>query len=172
LTRDVSAPFATAVVLTVTRPIYLVHMIWGGSPADVVRVATWDTNISWNSLTWLASGVEVENMSLSGGVMILPNGDDDPWRDRVMEDGTRDRTIEVFEYHTDFSASPRVSDAELIFSGIMDESVISHREIRVSLIEGRSNKGFPQTSIGPPDYNHLLPIGARLMWGPDIATVI
>lgn len=136
-----------------------------------LRVATWDTNISWDSQTWIASGVDVRGISASGGSLEFPMGSDDPWLSLVQTQVPRGRSVTIYEYHTDFSVSPHASDAVQVFSGVMDDAEIRYNRIRVGLIESATNKSFPPTSIGPPTYNYLLAKGTRLFWGPDIVTV-
>jgi len=173
MTRTLSATSQAAVALDTTRPIYLIHMAWdAASPLPTYyRVATYDQAISWNSQTWIASGAEIQGISANGGALQLPIGEDDPWLALVQTEKARDRAIVVYEYHTDFSASPRVSDAVQVFAGFMDSDEISVRGIRIALVEGKTNKGFPPGSIRPPTYNHLLTKGSRLMWEQDIVTV-
>lgn len=166
MTRSVSSTTEAAVTVEDTRPIHLIRMAWGTE----LRAATYARNISWNSETWSASGAEVQGVDASGGILFLPNGEDDPWLNLVHTDIARGREIEIYEYHTDKSASPIASDAELIFFGVMDEVSITEKGIRIALIEGATNKVFPPTSIDVPDYNWLLPVGSRLFWGPDIVT--
>lgn len=165
MTRTVSAIVSAAVAQEATKPIYLIRMAWDTER----RVATWDSDIVWNSETWAKSGAAVDGIGQNGGRLILPMGSADPWLALVMDEVPRDRVIQVYEYHTS-TASPSGSDAALLFTGRMDDAVIDERDIRITLIEGRTNKGFPPTSIGPPTYNHLIPLGSRLFWGPDIVT--
>jgi len=169
MTRTVSAVVAAAVAQHATKPVYLIWMDWdAASPTPPYRVATWDDDISWNSQTWVASGAEVNGLNATGGSLRLPI--DGPWLSLVMNQVPRERSIEVYEYHTS-TASPAGSDAELIFAGMMDEATITDGGIRISLIEGRKNKAFPPTSIGPSTYNHLLAKGTRLYWADDIVIV-
>ena len=166
MTRSVSAITSAAVAQDATQPIYLIRMTWDTEQ----RICTWDTNISWNSETWTASGAEIRDLSGESGTLILPNGEADPWLALVNSEIPLDRAIEVYEHHTS-TASPAGSDAELVFAGYMDGADISGLKIQIGLVEGRTNKGFPPTSIGPPTYNYLLPVGARLIWGADVITV-
>jgi len=168
MTRTVSAVVAAAVAQHATKPVYLIWMDWdAASPTPPYRVATWDTNISWNSQTWVASGAQVDGLDISGGTLRLPM--DGPWLSLVMGQVPRERDIEIYEYHTS-TASPSGSDAELVFAGMMDEASITNQGIRINLIEGRRNKVFPPTDIGPSTYNYLLPKGTRLFWGGDVVT--
>lgn len=170
MTRTVSSVVAVAVAQDATKPIYLIRMGWDVQSPDVERrIATWDQNISWNSETWTASGAAVEGIGPARARLVLPVGASDPWLSLVQTQVPRDRTVEIYEYHTS-TASPSGSDAELLFTGYMDDASIDEREIQINLIEGKTNKGFPPTSIGPPTYNYLVPAGSRLFWGPDIVT--
>lgn len=167
MTRTVSSIITTATAADTTTPVYLIYMAW----ATPRRICTWDTDISYGGQTWSASGASVDNLKAEGGTLILPNGDGDPWLALVHADIPLDRVVEVYEHHTDKSTSPWGKDAVLLFSGRMDSTRIRGIDIRIDLVEGRTNKGFPPTSLGPPTYNWLLTPGTRLYWGPDIITV-
>jgi len=173
MTRTLSSTSQSAIALDHTRPIYLVYMAWDtASPLPTYRrVATWGANISWSSQTWIASGVEVQGISASGGRIELPMGDDDPWLNLVQTQIPRGREIIVYEYHTNFGGSPIASDAVQVFSGVMDDADIRYNRITIGLIESATNKSFPPTSIGPPTYNFILAPGTRIFWGNDIVTV-
>lgn len=166
MTRTVSATISTATAQETTQPIYLIRMGW----ETEVRAATWDSNISWNSETWVASGIQISNLDANGGTMDMPNGSADPWLALVMSETPRNRTIEVYEHHTNRTVSPETSDATLIFSGYMDETSIGNT-IRVSLIEGTTRKGFPPGNIDRPTYTYLLASGQRIQYGNDIVVV-
>ena len=166
MTRTVSATISIAVAQETTRPIYLIRMGW----ATPVLVATWDQTITWNAETWVASGLTVSNLSGSGGTLDMPNGDTDPWLALVMGEIPRNRTIQIYEHHTNYTVSPAVSDAVEIFAGYMDETTIGN-SIRMNLIESATKKGFPPTSIDRPTYTYLLPSGLRIQWGNDVVTV-
>jgi hypothetical protein len=171
MTRSVPAVVSTAVAQDTTQPILLIRMGWDVQSPDVERrICTWDTNISWNAETWTASGATIQGLSIGGGTLELPNGSDDPWLNLVMTQVPRNRTIQVYEYHTS-TGSPSGSDAVELFEGLMDECEITDRGIRIQLIEGRLNKSFPHTSIGAPTYNYLLTRGDRIYWGIDVVMV-
>jgi hypothetical protein len=164
--RTVSATISTAVEQDVTKPIFLIRMAWDTE----VRSATWASNITWNAETWSASGIEVTGLDANGGTMDLPMGDGLPWLALVRDELPRGRAIEVYEHHTNFTVSPIVSDAVLIFAGFMDAASIGD-SIRISLIASETKKGFPPGRIDRPTYNHLLPAGSRIQWGADIVLV-
>ena len=166
MTRSVSATISTATAQETTRPIYLVSMGW----ATPVYAATWDQNISWNAITWIASGLNIPNLDGNGGTLELPLGDADSWLSLVLTEIPRGRTVSVYEYHTNFTVSPNVSDATLLFSGFMDNAQISNN-IRIGMIEGATKKVFPPTWIDRPTYTYLLTPGTRIQWGDDTVIV-
>jgi len=171
MTRTVSGIVTAAVGQDVTTPVYLIYMAWDLASPDINRyICTWDTDITWNSITWAASGASVKNLSADNGVLELPNGDGDPWTALVNTQIPRDRVIEVYEHHTS-TASPQGSDAVLIFSGRMDSASIQGLAVKIDMVEGRTNKGFPPESIGPAVHNHLLAVGSKLYWNNDVLTV-
>lgn len=162
MTRSVPSEVESAVAQDDTRPIYLIRMGWNTE----LTVCTYGENISWNMETWTASGASVSGLDTARGTLVLPIADDGPWLSLVLNEAPRDRLIEVYEYQTDFAASPQASDAVLTFSGFMDEAVIG-KDIRVSLIESSQYKQWPNSSIDRPTYNYLVPSGQRISWGTD-----
>ena len=171
MTRVVPAVVEAAIAQPVTKPKYLVLMGWDVTSPDAERrIATWDQNVPWNSETWVASGAEVRGLTLAGGTLILPNGDDTPWLALVIAQVPRGRTIDIYEHHTS-TASPAGSDAVHVFSGIMDEATITDMQISINLIEGLLNKKFPPTAINTIDFPYLLPGGDRMYWGPDVVLI-
>lgn len=167
MTRTVSTTTQNATAEDVTQPIYLIRMAWDTER----RAATWAVDVPWDSEIWSASGAECDGVDANGGVLILPIGEDDPWLNLVQTEVPRGREITVYEHQTDRTVSPETSDAVEIFSGVMDETVMTHRGIRISLIEGQTNKVFPPSAINPPIYNWLPSVGTRLIWGHDSVTV-
>jgi hypothetical protein len=124
----------------------------------------------------------------------MPIGESDPWLSLVLNEGTRDRSILVYEHQTifgtggvltdvdgnplefvggddiDLVGGTQSSDAELIFSGIMDEAEITD-ELTVKVIESSHSKNFPPDSIDQPTFTHLLKPGDTIPWGSDVITV-
>jgi hypothetical protein len=173
MTRSTSSDTQTAVAQNVTTPPLLIYMEW----SSTLRIATWDTDITWNSQTWTKSGARGENINTAGGTLIVPNDTDfsvsphvNFWLDRIAEDPL-DRAIQIYQYNINKTVSPWVGAAEEIFNGIMDRAEVRVNGIRISLIESRQVKKFPPSSIEPPTYNWLLDVGDRLFWGDDIVTV-
>ena len=123
------------------------------------RNATWDSNISWDGQTWVASGIAVRRLTSDGGTLEFPNGTTDPWLSLVLNEGPRDRAITIYKYYFDFLASPQVDDAELVFTGFMDQATITPEKISMRLIERAQYQAFPFTSIDRPTYTHLLQAG-------------
>jgi len=166
MSRTVSATISTGAAQDVTRPIYLVRMGWDTE----VRACTFGADIVWNSETWTASGLEVTGIDSEGGALEMPVGDADPWLDLVTDEEPLNRTILVYEHQTDYTVSPAVSDAVLIFSGFMDKTVIG-KSIRMDLIENKLIKTFPPTEINRPVYNYLLTPGEQIIWVYELITV-
>ena len=168
MSRTLSATITTAVAQPTTKPVYLVDMGWDVSSPDINRYAcTSDANISWNSITWVASGIEINGLDQNGCNMTMPRGDADPWQALVVAQVPRGRAISIYEYQTDMTVSPHTSDAVLLFTGLMDSTSIG-RDIRIQVITGVTRKGWPKTTIGPPTYNYLLATGERLQWNYDV----
>ena len=171
MTRTVPAVVSAAVAQDATTPVYLIRMGWDlASPDTTRRIATWASNISWNSEVWTASGAEIRSLSASGGSLRLPNGDNDPWLTLVTSSTACGRAIDIYEYHTSTS-SPAGSSAVILFSGLMDQVAVTPAEITISFIDSLQNKRFPPTSITTAVYTELLGAGQRLYWGPDVVLV-
>ena len=171
MTRTVAATTTAAVAQETTQPVYLIRMGWDVQSPDVERrVATWDTDISWNSETWTASGAKIQSINARGGSLMLPNGDADPWLDLLVNQGCRGKTLQIYEYQTS-TGSPAGSNAEELFQGTMDASQITNKAIKITFISSLLSKTFPHTTINNDDYPYLLSTGARLYWGPDVIRV-
>lgn len=172
MTRTVSSTISTAVAEDVTQPVYLIEMGWDVASPDVNRyIATWDQAITWNSITWAASGADIRSLDASGGSLRLPNGDADPWLSLVNTQVPRGRAITIYEYHTNRATSPHTSDATLLFSGLMDDAEVTTKGITIGMIEGLQNKAFPIGAIDSSVFTNLLASGQRLYWGPDLVLV-
>lgn len=172
MTRTLSGIIETATGQDSTTPIYLIEIEnWSNtSPIQTTRICTWDVDITWNSQTWTASGAQIDRLSLSGGTLELPNGDDDPWLGIVANCGTRGIAVTIYEHHTS-TGSPQGSDATQVFEGVMDGDDLTEGGFRISLVEGKRNKGFPPTSINRTEYTHLLKNGDRIFWVSDIVNI-
>jgi len=165
MSRSVSSTISSAVAKEATAPVYLLAMGF----ASTVRVATWDSAISWDGQTWSASGARISNLSSNGCRLILPTGESDPWLALVLGEGTRDVSISIYEHHTDATASP-TTDAVLVFSGTMDEATITDN-ITIKVIESSRQKTFPPDSVDQPTFTHLLTSGDVITWGNNVTTV-
>lgn len=166
MTRTVSSAISTATGKAATRPVYLLRL---GFSAEV-KAATWDSDISWNSETWILSGIEVKNLTRTGGIIELPLTTDDPWLSLILNEGTRGRSVSIYSHYTDVSVSPVAADAVLIFTGVMDEPEFTN-VIKLSVIESSRAKAFPPGSVDQPTFTHLLDPGDRIDWGVDTILV-
>lgn len=164
MSRSLASEIVSAIVGPHTEPKFLIRMI-AGSPQK--KIATWDSAVSWNSEVWAASGVEVEELDISGGRLRLPNDDDDEWIDFINSD-FQGQTIQVYAHYKDWNSSPQTANAVLIFTGELDRHDIDPRgRITITFDESRQVKVFPPTSLGPPVHNHLLPVGSILHYGNE-----
>ena len=163
MSRTLSATITSAIEQDATKPIYLIEMAFNAT----AYVATWDRAINWGGKAWASSGIEIKGLSASGARMVMPA--DNLWLGLVLNDGTRNRAISIYELHEDTTASPQ-TDAVLIFTGIMDTAVITDK-ITVTLIESSRSKTFPAITIEPPLFTHLMTSGDVIAWGADVITV-
>lgn len=123
---------------------------------------------------WAASGIQISGLSSSGAKMIMPTGgtdavESDPWLSLVLNEGARGRSISIYEWHEDTTASPQ-QDAVLVFTGIMDAVNISDK-ITVNIIESSRSKAFPAVSAEETTFTHLMTSGDVITWGADTITV-
>lgn len=165
MSRTLPSTVSSAITSVTTKPIYLIH--FGFTPAKYA--ATFDEDITWNGQTWSAGGVEVSRLTLRGATLTLPAGADDTWLSTIMAQGARGKAINIYEHHTDTTASPQ-TDAVLVFSGVMDAVNIGNR-IQVNVLESSQSKVFPPSSVDESVFTYLLSSGQKISWGPDIITV-
>ena len=168
MSRTLQATVNVAVDKAATRPAYLLKLgLSTASPIGTTYAATWGSNIIWGGDTYLASGIEVRNLTPTGCLLEFPNGTSDPWLNLASTIGFRNRTIDIYQHYTDLTQSPQ-ADAEYVFSGIMDETTVTDN-IRVSVQERSRATAFPVESMAVGKFNFLLPSGSVIQWaGRDI----
>ena len=164
--RTLPSTITTAVAKDFTSPLYLVRINFGAAEN---KIACWDTDITWNGETWLSSGVEVSNLTKTGGALLFPANDS--WLGIFLGAAStvRGAPISVYQHYTDATASPQ-ADAVLIFTGVLDQTVMTD-SIRVTVVESSQAKGFPAKSIDVPEFNYLLKSGDRFEWAGDTVVV-
>lgn len=167
MARAVSTTLTSATARSSTNPRYLVSV---GFSSGTVYAATASADISWNGTTWVASGIEVTNVSPESVNLEFPNGTSDPWLSLILNDGQRGVVCEVYEWHQDTTASPQ-TDAVKLFSGILDEADIADERIRVSVIAAQEAKQFPPEDIDQPTFTYLPASGTLIAWANDKITV-
>lgn len=166
MSRTVSATISSAVEKAATAPVYLIEILFD---EGTEHIATWDADISWNGQTWVKSGVQITGVSAAGARMVMPTGTSDPWMSLILNYGARDTAINIYEHHTDATASPQ-SDAVLVFTGIMDAVDIGNKMV-VKIIESSRAKAFPALNAEPNKFTHLMKAGDTIIWGSDVITV-
>lgn len=165
MSRTLPSTVSSAITSDATAPVFLVKLGF----ATPQYVATWDANISWDGNTWVASGINVSRLSASGATVEFPNGNDDTWLSTILSEGARGKTIEIYEHHTDTTASPQ-TDAVLVFTGVMDSVSIGDR-VKVKVLESSQSKVFPPASVDEDTFTYLLSTGQKISWGSDTITV-
>ena len=170
MSRTLPGTVSGAIVKAATRPAYLLRFSFSSaSPMVETLVATWDSNISWNGETWLASGVEVKNLSRTAASITMPTGTADPWLAILAADGFRGRQVQIYMHYTDLTASPQAG-AVLVFTGIMNEANITDK-ISLSVQEKSRAISFPPESMGPPKFNYFLQSGTTIEWAGKTVVV-
>ena len=125
MSRTLPATVSVAVATSATRPAYLLKLGFSAaSPIGTTYAATWDTDIIWGGDTYSASGIEVSNLTRSSCVINFPLGTNDSWLSLLNSAGFRGRTVDIYQHYTDTTQSPQ-ADAVLMFSGILDEAVMT-----------------------------------------------
>jgi len=163
MARTLSTTISSAITQSATKPVYLARI---GFSVEIY-VATWDTAIAWGGKTWIASGMGISRLTSSGAILTFPSTD--TWLSLVLNEGTRQRDIFIYEYQQDTSASPQ-ADAVLIFQAEMDEVTIG-TDIRINVIEASRARVFPPGVVDQPVFRHLLPAGSRIQWAGDTIVV-
>jgi hypothetical protein len=164
--RTLPATVTTAIAKDATRPAYLLDIgVSAASPIGTTYATTWGADIVWNGQTYLASGIEVTNISRTAATLKMPLGESDPWL--ALSSDFRGRSLDIYQHYTDTTQSPQAG-AVLIFSGILDEVTLGE-SMRVTVQEKSRAITFPPEAIGPPKFNYLLPSGSVIRWaGRDI----
>ena len=161
--RTLPTTVTTSITQDATRPAYLLRLGFSNSsPMTETLAATWDSNIIWNGETWLASGVQVKNLTRTSVSLEFPLGENDPWLDIIKVSGTRGRSIKIYQHYTDLTASPQAG-AVFMFTGIMDQESMEG-SIKVSAQEKSRVTSFPPESVGPDKFNFLLKSGEVIDW--------
>jgi hypothetical protein len=170
MSRILPGQGSATIAKAATRPAYLVRLaLENGSPSVDMLAATWDSTISWNAETWIASGIEVKNLTRAAVSLEFPIGENDPWLAPILAGGTRGRSVQIYQHYTDTTASPQAW-AVLMFTGIMDGASITN-SIMVSAMEKSTVTTFPPESVDQPKFNYLLTSGTIIIWGGGTITV-
>jgi hypothetical protein len=170
MSRTLPGQGSATVAKAATRPAYLVRLaLENGSPSVDMLASTWDSTISWNAETWIASGVEVKNLTRSGCTIEFPLGENDPWLAPINAGGTRGRSVQIYQHYTDTTASPQAW-AVLMFTGVLDSAVMGDK-ITVSALEKSRSTSFPPETVDQPKFKHLLTPGTVIVWGGGTITV-
>jgi hypothetical protein len=170
MSRTLPGQGSATVAKVATRPAYLLRLaLENGSPAVDMLAATWDSTITWNSETWIASGIEVKNLTRSACTIEFPLGENEPWLAPINVGGTRGRSIQIYQHYTDTTASPQAW-AVLMFTGVMDMATITDK-ITVTAQEKSRATSFPPESVDQPKFTHFLTSGSVIVWGGGTITV-
>jgi len=163
MSRTLPATVSTAITKDATRPAYLVRFsVSTDSPIGETLAATWSSNILWNGETWLASGVEVRNLSRARATVELPLGDTDPWLNLINTQVLRGKQIQIYEHYTDETQSPQAG-AVLMFTGLMDSVTLADKAT-VQVTEISRAIQFPLESVTTDKFTFLLQPGTIIEW--------
>ena len=170
MSRTLPATVSTAIAKAATRPAWLLRFsVSTASPIGETLAATWDSNISWNGETWLASGVEVRNLTRTRATVELPLGSGDPWLNLINTQGLRGKQLQIYEHYTDETQSPQAG-AVLMFTGIMDTVTMANKAT-VQVVEISQAIQYPLESVTTDKFTFLLKTGTSIEWSGDTIVV-
>ena len=141
---DFAAGLITELGKTITSPVFLVEMGF----TSPVRYSSM-SQITWNSLTWLAADIDVR-MSDSPQLSIF--NESGTLGTTVLGEGTAGKTVKIYLYYNTHST--------LIFSGVMGETVIGER-VDISCRQ-RPPIMTPRFHAIPPHCNFVPKTGTRI----------
>jgi len=171
MSRTLPATVSVAIAKDATRPAYLLTLGFSSdSPVGTTYAATWGQNITDSGTTYLASGIEVRNLSRTGCIVEFPIGESDTWLSMLSANGFRGRSISIREHYTDETQSPQAGSV-LMFSGIFTGDAVITDKISITANEKSREITFPPESIGPPKFNFLMPSGTIIEWAREKTVV-
>lgn len=160
--RTLSGTLATELGLTVTRPGYLVEIVFATS---TLRLSTLGT-LSYGGYMWSASDIKVSGMARNerggqAGSLSIGNADLAIGA-LILNDGIADRSIRIWSV---WAGAP--SEAALEFDGIGDAADISGLRVNIRLASDHRRYAYsPRRFIGPATgFQVLLPAGAKISIG-------
>ena len=160
--RTLSGTLATELGLTVTRPGYLVEIVFATS---TLRLSTLG-DLSYGGFTWVAGDIKVSGMARAerggqAGSLSIGNADLAIGA-LVLADGVADRSIRIWSV---WAGAP--SDAVLEFDGIGDSADISGLRVNIRLVSDHRRYAYsPRRFISPATgFNVLLPAGSKISLG-------
>lgn len=162
--RSISSPTATALAAGVSRPAYLVEIVWS---TFSTRLCTYGT-VTWAGSSWVGGGVNVGGFNEDGIPSELTLADPDAaYRTLIATDGARDRRVNVWK--ADMSALA-AGDPIPIFAGYADGAVAERGRVIMGLDLRSADREFcPRERIGPAiGINYVAPPGTRIQWGNSI----
>lgn len=160
--RTLSGALTTELGLTITRPGYLVEIVFATS---TLRLSTLGT-LSYGGYTWTASDIKVSGLSRNeqggqAGSLSIGNADLAIGA-LVLTDGVADRSIRIWSV---WVGAP--SDAMLEFDGIGDDADIGDLRVNIKLANDHRRYAYsPRRFISPATgFNVLLPEGTKISIG-------
>ena len=166
MARTLTAAQATEVAKTVgARPGYLVELGF----ASTLRLTSFESTVTWNSQSWVASGVRVSGITHGAGSaqqarITLPDTDG-AYFAVVRADGLDDRTAKIWSVHGG-PASYALTDPVQLFDGYMDGAPEMAERITISLTtQGNRTMFTPRNRIAPQLFNYLPAHGEKRRWG-------
>lgn len=165
--RTLTAATATAIGLTITRPGFLVEIVFD---AYTVRLSSFG-DISWNGFVWVGAKVDVsghtwdENGMVTGGRLRVGNHDGAIGA-LVLGQAIADRPVREWLV---YGGALAPEDPVKVFDGVGDDAEIGPKAVTIGLaIAGSDSQYSPRELYGPATgFNHLPPVGEEISFNGE-----
>lgn len=166
--RTLTAAMALEMGLTVTKPGYLVQILFD---TYTVRLSSFG-DVNWNGSPWIGAIIAAGGLTwepsgfIAGGQLRLGNLDG-AMGALVLQHDVADRPITIWLVYAGALAA---GDPVMVFDGVGDETTVDLRQVGISLaIAGSRALYSPRECYSPAaGFNHLPPIGEEVTFNGDI----
>lgn len=154
MSRTVSASIQTGLDAHVNVPVYLVEVL-----LDTPLYWTTSDAVTWDSKSWIATGLSVDRITENGGQLRIRN-DDNSGSALVLNNALRDTEFRVYLYYN--------TDAVEVFRGYGGGAVISAMNVIITLHANTAARTkAPRGRIALPIFTYLPKPGDVLVWGDE-----
>jgi hypothetical protein len=154
MSRSVSAAIQTGLDAHVNVPVYLVEVL-----LDTPLYWTTSDAVTWDSHSWIATGLSVDQITESGGRLRVRN-DNNSGSALVLNNTLRDTEFRVYLYYN--------TDAVEVFRGYGGGATITAMHTVINLHANRAARTkAPRGRIALPVFTYLPKPGDVLVWGDE-----